>query len=438
MAAIDDYLSGLTCSDEGVEWDRVVSDALTVQFRVREIRREATGLHAWVGIGTGGSRRGLLDYSEFNLKRSEDRGRLGRSAHKQMSEIERAVYSVEDILADINVVCLWVLAEYEQRWISFSTFQPNGTPPPALKWLVYGLVLEDSGTILFAPPGRGKSYILQTAAVCASLGLKTPWRSEKRPAVYVSLERPARTLEIREHWIRRALGVTGASGIMYLHARGRSFRQVHRKLRGFVREHPGAIMFLDSITRVGLGKMVDDGPATQFIDLMQSLECPWMAIGHTPKADPDTLFGSQAYEAGEDLGIRLTSETLGNTLGVLLETVKANDVARMKPSYLALDFAEEPGGHSHLEAIRTTGDKEFPGLALSGRDKLAVLLQTVQRMEQPATIKAVAEAAHIPNATVARYLGNPKFFVKVPGRYPYEYRVAAPPVSHGFPPVSHG
>ena len=184
------------------------------------------------------------------------------------------------------------------------------------------------------------------------------WEVTEGPVLYINLERSEVSLERREAKIRGALGVHGRSSVHYIHARGHSLKAVATKARAYVARNPGAVVFLDSISRSGLGKLVEEDPASQFTDTMNYISETWLAIGHTPRGDDSHIFGSVHFDAGEDIGIKATAELTNNVAGVSLQVVKSNDIARPPTAYYSLEF-----GPDGLEAVSKAGAIDFPELA---------------------------------------------------------------------------
>lgn len=374
-----------------MSWTKQLGSKTEIVYDIKDIRREKTGLHGMLGISNG---TGPLGFTECNIKRDGDRRELARWSHKRLTQLDQAAYPIEDMYTDLDRVCLWTIANWETRTVEVGQFDPDAKIEP-LQPLLDPYIYDGTGTIMFAPPGAGKSYIMQLMAVCLSMGLETPWKCVPSPVLYVSLERSRRSLELREQAIRRALGIEGRSHVEYIHARGRALRSLAPQMRQRANDTPGLVTFLDSVTRAGLGKMVEDSTANSFIDEMNALPC-WFAVGHTPKYDSSVLYGNIGYTAGEDIGIRLQGETRDHILGVKLEMVKANDVAFSKPEYLALEFAEDRSG---LQVIRRANGKEFPELSLSTEELIDGVL-----LYGKASPVEISKETGVPTSTVDRHL----------------------------------
>jgi hypothetical protein len=406
MPTLDESLIGLQHSDRSISWSKALPSGTGIGFHIRELRRETTGIHGMVAVGLEDGT--PLAFDEFNLKRDKDRNHLAGRVHKRLGAIDSTTYSSMDVAQDIDTLCLWVLANWEQRSFKVERFDRNGTLPqlqPFLKPYIY----DGMGSILFAPPGQGKSYILQIMAICVANGLEFPWPCVPAPVLYASFERTKRTLEIRERNICDSLGITD-SHVDYLHARGHSLKAVAPKIREYAKENPGCVVLLDSITRVGLGKMVEDTTANAFIDEMNSLNS-WIALAHTPKADSTTQYGSMGYEAGEDIGIHLQGEQRGNSLGIKLEMVKVNDIKKAPAEYLTLGFG--PNENDGLVSIQRASHGEYPGLALTGRDKLEHIKDLCLKRGK-ASVSQISDDTGIPRTTVGDYVKDEGIFYKHP------------------------
>ena len=175
--------------------------------------------------------------------------------------------------------------------------------------------------------------------------------------LFINLERPRQTLLRRDVSIREVLGVEGGSGVRYLHGKGASLSALMPIIHKFCREHPGAVLFLDSISRAGVGKLNEDITANTFVDLMGSTGATWAAIGHTPREDNSHIYGSIHFEAGEDIGVRVSSTKSDALVGISLEMTKANDMSKPKPSYYAFEFDDRG-----LYTIKLSTKDDLPGI----------------------------------------------------------------------------
>jgi len=340
-------------SRNGVDWTHKLDSNATITFRFREIRRERTGNHALVAILQGQS---ILAYDVFNIGRSEDRARLGKRAFSMLSDLDKPAYPLDHLQHDLDITCLDTPDEWEQGHVNIVQFDPNDPITP-VEYIAKPYLIKGGGTIIFAPPGSGKSFVLQAIAVCVASGIGTLWDVEQHPALYISLERNINLLRSREAGLRNAIGWPQATQVSYLDARGLGLRQIERKARQFSDDHEGAVVFLDSVSRAALGGLKEDETATQFIDLMNSIGETWMAVGHTPRATGDHLFGSMHFDAGEDIGVKLWCVNQETTLAIGLEIVKANDTPKGQKHFYALEFKD-----NHLTKFESTSEKKYPQL----------------------------------------------------------------------------
>ena len=349
-----------TCSPSGLDWRRPLGESgAAVSFRFREIRLERTGWHAFVAIFLNQT---LLESDTFNIRRREDRVRLTKQAHAAMGEVAGAAYPLEVFQHDFQLACLQTPDLWEGQTIRIEEFSEDDVPKP-VTFVLKPFILDGAGTILFAPPGSAKSYVLQTWAICVSRGIGTLWDCKERPVLYINLERSNGFLRNREAALRGALGWAGKTGVRYLDGRGLSLRTVERKAKAALEGLLSPVVFLDSISRAGAGSLNDDESANAVIDMLNGL-CPtWAAIGHTTKGAMDQaghVFGSIHWIAGCDIEVKLAAESVGGALGVSLSIVKANEVGKFPAEYLKLTFS---GPETPVSRIERANGQEFGGLA---------------------------------------------------------------------------
>jgi hypothetical protein len=151
-------------------------------------------------------------------------------------------------------------------------------------------------------------------AVSVDAGISSLWRVERVPALIVNLERGAESLATRLGRVNRVLGLDGRRPLFMLNARGRSLQDVMPAAERFVRREGIGFVVLDSISRSGFGDLKEDRVANAIVDALNRL-CPtWLAVAHTPRSDETHEFVSVHFQAGEDVGIRLTSQEANSAL----------------------------------------------------------------------------------------------------------------------------
>ena len=144
---------------------------------------------------------------------------------------------------------------------------------------------------------------------------------------------------------------------------------------------------------------------------MNSLETAWLGLGHTPKHSQDTLFGSQHFTAGEDIGIKLSSQLKGNVRGIGLKITKANDILIPPMEYIALEFDEHG-----LSKVRSTSTREFPALSgdappLTDHEAITAILS-----DGAMTVAAIAQSTgKTPASCRTTIFRHHDDYVKIPG-----------------------
>ena len=323
-------------NSNGVDWSKPIIENKRLIIWANNITtaktNQSTGLHATVHVGLEDKvlkSQDMLAYDTFNITKSRERLYLANSAHKSASNTLREEYSADNIRQDLDHFCAWLDKNWEVNRYSIQEFDPTATVPP-LAFDLHPYLLKAGGTILFGPPGSGKSWITMLMATSIANGLGHLWSiEESRPVLFINLERPSHTLALRDAGMRRAFELPGSSNVHYLHARGASLVGIMPKVKTFVAEHPNAVLFLDSVSRSQSGKLNDDITANNFVDLMNSTQATWCGIGHTPRDDNSHIYGSVHFEAGEDIGVRVSTLSRTNHGMILsLEIDKANDMAQ--------------------------------------------------------------------------------------------------------------
>src|SRR5580765_2847992 len=136
---------------ETIFWRRQLVEAgLTLQLVADDVREERTGIHAKLKILGNDA---VLAYSSFNVDRDEDRVRLANSAYKHLDRL-KTIYPPTHLKNDLDQFCLNL---WDVKMLEFAPEMLAGTLVPTPPDLVLDpFIIRGGGTIIFAPPGRGK------------------------------------------------------------------------------------------------------------------------------------------------------------------------------------------------------------------------------------------------------------------------------------------
>ena len=331
------------------------TDDHLLALTAKNIRKEVTGIHARLGVDLDGEE---LEFTVCNIERREERQRLSNSAHKffgSSQEEADSIVSKGELLALMTKFCALVWDTYLN--IQSPEEMVGSIDISAVSYSLKPHVLTGGGTIMYGKPGKGKSFTGMMMALAVNYGVNHYWEPEQGKALFINLERPERTMTPRIGTISNALGLNSTSSLAVMNKRGSGLYEIHDALERYILENEVTFIVLDSISRSGTGDMKEDKVASRTVDMLNDLGVAWLAIGHTPKYDESTYYGSGQYEAGADVE---------GSLAVLLEVTKANDMPIPRP--MGLHYSFDKNG---LSAIRTATKDEIKPL-LSGD----VLLET--------------------------------------------------------------
>ena len=378
---------------ESIIWRKPL-DNLFLIFIGEKISQERTGTHANITIKYDYA---LLDYSYFNIARSEERTRLANSAHKKFKG-DTKKYQAEDLRRDLDVFCagLW---DYHVSGFVPELMEGDDIEKP-LKFLVYPYILDNGGTIVYAPPGRGKSYTALLWAISVNSGVTKYWPVIKTPTLFINLERSKESLGRRIATVNQVLGLPGKTPLHVINARGKSLAEVIPACQKYIKQCGIKFIVLDSISRAGLGDLNENQPMNKIIDALSSL-CPsWFALSHTSRANEDHAFGSIMLDAGADICIQLSSQILeDNTLGIGWEITKQNDVGKKPMRIWALEFND-----FGLSLMRAAKDYEFPEIeGKRKQDMMSILIDYVKNLESgDSTATDAADALGFDQGNISR------------------------------------
>lgn len=384
-----------------------------LRFAAQDVRRERTGIHAKVCIFMNWV---ALAHSNFNIERDEERVRLANSAYSHLDDkthnVDRDEFPKNQFKHALDLFCMGIW-DY-QVGAQMGDWMEGDPDTPAARPLLGNYILEGAGTILYAPPGQGKSFTAMAWASSLMYGIDTIWQlHDTRIPLYVNLERDARSMQGRLAVVNKALGIDARSPIPFLNARGRSLSDVFEAAKRTIAQHSCEVVFYDSISRAGGGgSMVADDVANRIMDMLNSL-CPtWVAIGHSPRADDGHVYGSQMFTAAADLEVQLKSQTstLEGCTGVGLTVTKANDIPTGGMTMHVLEW-----GDAGLTGIRKARPGEFSeveaGVKHGLEDEMAQFIDTNGTISATALAKTLGKN----RSNVANILASSKRF-QVAGR----------------------
>ena len=377
-------------------------------MRASNVRKERTGVHATITIGVDSM---ILEEDTFNVERREDRTRLGNASLKNpiIADLAPRLKIIVDHELLLFLRGLWDFEVGKNEPAARGGSLERTAPP----WLLKPYLLQKSGTILFGPPGRGKSWTAYAMAVMldSGYGFFYDVPTEGAPAMIVNLERSAESVDARLGDINATLGLARDRAVLRLDRRGRKFQDVADSVARIVDREGVTLVVLDSLSRAGYGDLNANEDTNRGMDALNALNTGWLAIGHTPRGDETHLFGSQMQDAAADVMVQLLSEERVDQfgkiiLGVGVKGMKANDVRRPPLTILAYEF-DEIG----LTAIRKGRPGEFLTIEnVSASMDVRGQVATYLKAEGEATATAIARDTGIARSTISTLLSNgPEF-----------------------------
>jgi len=249
-------------------------------------------------------------------------------------------------------------------------------------------------------------------ALSIEYGCTDLWPVTKGNVLFVNLERSEESMQDRLSQAGSAFLRTPDCSLLMLNARGLSMNDVHASVLEMVLANHVSVVVLDSLSRTGLGSMVFDDVSNKSMDLLNSLNAAWLAIGHAPRGDTEHVYGSVMFDAAADLAVKLSAEQRDSTLGLALEVTKANDIAKPATQYIALDFSVN-GEDSELVGVRRASSAEFPELMMKEKTGLADSVILYLSGSGKATATELAKETGYKRENVARFLSKSPSIVRI-------------------------
>lgn len=342
-------------SEPHVEHKRPIKGTdVTVTFKAENIRRERTGIHATLYILVNTA---IAAWSNFNIEKAPDRVRFVGSAHKQFGTNLQSAYPRENLQHEIDLFAQTIWPEFIKGYQAEAVEgDPTGEP---IAMLAGPHIIKGGGTILFAPPGLGKSWTGLLITVAIDSGTNGIWAVEKpTKSIYINLERGAASIRRRLGQVNGALGLAPNRSLIVLNARGRSLSDIYESASRVIDEQGIEFGMLDSVSRTGFGDLNENKDVNRVMDALNKLVPTWGALAHTPRSDDSHVYGGIHFDAAADIMIRLASQRDETQLGIQLQCTKANDIRLPPPMTLAYTF-DDYG----LLDVRKAGLDEFAELA---------------------------------------------------------------------------
>ena len=409
----------LTRTDSGWAWSKAIAADLELSLRAERLRRGSRGdIEARVFVEVNGV---VVSYDDIKIDKQSERTHLANDAKNKMGdkteELPKEIRNGE-IIRSLDTFCLelWPAeqGELEGTWVA-------GTAEPVpVAFALHPFVVEGGGTIIFAHPGRGKSFITGLMAVTIDAGTdvradRRLWAVRHQRVLFINLERGALSVSNRLGNINAALGLPRTRPLMMMNQRGRSLSELVEAARRTIRKHQVELVILDSISRAGAGDLTENQPVNRIIDMLNGLAPTWLAIAHAPRASDEHLYGSVHFDAGADVVVRLISEQEeGGPLGVGLKVVKENDIGKQPLQTLALEF-DGPRG---LCGVRQADKGEFPEIEKGKPTSMRQVVIDYLLAIGHGNAKTIHDATGYSRQNISALLSSDPAFVKLdsPGR----------------------
>jgi len=372
-----------------------------MSITVENFRKQSTGIHGKVVVGID---KRMLKHTVMNLDRDEDRVRFINHAFTMLPPVVRETLDKGELMHTFDLLCFNGYKEYvgHQR-PSFLVPLSDRTPPA---FLLEPFLIRGGGTILFGPPGRGKSYVAMTLAVAVDAGLTNLFNVQQGRVLFINLERSAESLQRRLLNINLALGIDETYPLLTLNARGKTLDDVVESIEESINEHNVQLVVLDSISRAGFGDLNDNRPVNKIIDTLNNTCETWLGLAHAPRGDATHVYGSVHFDAGADIVIQQVSEARERSLGIGLNITKANDVGKRPMTVLGYEF-DDIG----LTKIWFPNATEFPELMLSKQTTTAEEIYDYLNEIDNATAGEIATSLGKSRSMISSILNNDSRYV---------------------------
>ena len=342
---------------------RTILDGYNTQIRysASELKTEKTGLHGKLKIYY----EGYTVASDYcNISKMAQRNAVGKESYTHpLMESMDTFYPLKNMKIDLTTFADNCHSKYVEL-VDAEVIEGDSLLEVG-EW-AKGLILKGGGTFINALPKSGKSYISMALAVSIDAGCNEIWEVEQANAMYINLERSERSMIKRLGGVNTALGLDPARSLPFLNVRGQSLGSIQNNIKHIMDKRDIKFIVVDSISRAGMGSLVDDKTGISITDILNNLieetDRSYLAIAHRGWENSH-VFGSVHYFSACDLMVQAQSSFNANKdLGVLLKSEGSNDTGPTEFPVIKLEFDD-----FGLRAMSKSSEDEFPDLADDNR-----------------------------------------------------------------------
>lgn len=266
---------------------------------------------------------------------------------------------------------------------------------PPTTWLVEGEITSRGLTILFGPPGAGKSFVALDYAMRLS---------EQVPVLYVAAEGEAGLGKRSEAWLQHH---QKAAGQLYFHL-GAVWTWDSQDVQDFIeriRPLQPRVVIIDTLIRCIAGSDSDPREMNAFLracdEIQHAIDGQVIVIHHTGWSTTQRERGWSGARGNADTVIRVTQDD-----GLIqIESIKTKDENPFPARYMRLLPVVTPYGESRVlvptdKIVQTKDDPPTPN-QLKVLETLAMAV-----FESGATKQEIMEVTEVPVGSLARILSR--------------------------------
>jgi KaiC/GvpD/RAD55 family RecA-like ATPase len=322
-----------------VEAHRTVFDGLNskISFVGYDLEQKATGLHGIIEVYLDSTQ---VAWDNINYTKATQRKAVAGDAYSDGDlDFVAKFYPRKHMHKDLAVFAKKAYPIYLGK---VEVDMVYGDPMLEIREYIKGLIPMGTGVIVNSRPGMGKSWIVMLIAVTVDSGSTTLWNAEQGNVLYINLERSESSMRRRLGGVNTSLGLDYNRPLRFLNVRGRSLVDIRDSVKKIVEKEDIKLIVVDSISRAGMGSLIEDNVAMRITDLLNNLveetDRAWLGIAHRGHTNQN-VFGSIHFIAAADVVVKLESaRNLSKQLGIKLTVEKQNDLPPTMPTLVGLSF----------------------------------------------------------------------------------------------------
>ena len=402
-----------------------------VRLKFSEIEKVRDAIVCWAAVwyvfGVEGETDPIVEYQKVNL--------ANKTGSNGWNKISSAIQGIDP--RDWESLTQKAISASLSHWFAAAVSSENITTDFDLDdidspFLIEPLVSSSGLTMLFSPPGAGKSLIAM--GLCVSLATGYPifgaTPTKVGSVLYVDFEDSVLTHKVRVKAMLKAIGLDSSDmkGVIHHFKVTGDLKQHISRIRNKARELDVVLIVVDSMGRARRGDASDGDATIKLTDAMDSFGYPVLALDHTTKAVNEQVEKGTMVDPSSVTGIGSIFSTASARLGWFIHKLntskpmsrkynlynnKYNIVAEQAPRSLTIDLEND-----HRGLLTSVGFKMWDSVTFEEMrvetSEVSIARWMVREDKVSTTTKEAQDATGLSQTAANKALQKKEWYEKLP------------------------